>query len=214
MIAPVPRIKICGITRIEDARAAVELGVEMLGFVCWPGSPRFVEPAAVKAIVSGLPASVATVGVFVDQTVDSIVSICSATGLSVVQLHGNEPRSEWGRIGRPVIKAVGVTERLDVRELSTWPDEVTPLLDASDPVRRGGTGRVVDWGIAGAASLMRPIVLSGGLAPDNVARAVATVRPWAVDVSSGVEQSPGVKDARLLRAFVEAARGRCEVDGA
>ncbi len=204
------RIKMCGITRSEDARLAVQLGVEMLGFVCWPQSPRFITPERIRDIVDGLPASIATVGVFVDQPVEAITHTCSLGGLSVVQLHGNEPESEWSRVGLPVIKAIGVTGELDVRRLTQWPDEVTPLLDASDPIRRGGTGRVIDWRIAAQAASMRPILLSGGLTPLNVAEAVATVRPWAVDVSSGIELKPGVKDARLMRAFVEAAGGRTE----
>jgi phosphoribosylanthranilate isomerase len=201
-----PRIKICGITRYEDAHAAAELGVEMLGFVCWPQSPRYLDPIRIRAIVRELPRTVAAVGVFVDQPLDEIAGVVESAGLGVVQLHGSEPESMWQLIGSPVIKAVGVTGRHDVRAMLDWPASVTPLLDAHDPVRKGGTGRVIDWGVAELAAKARPIVLSGGLTPDNVAHAIRTVRPWAVDVSSGVEHAPGVKDMRLMRAFVAAVR--------
>jgi phosphoribosylanthranilate isomerase len=208
-----PLIKICGITRLDDAREAVELGVDLLGFVCWPDSPRYIEPPRIREILRSLPRPVAAVGVFVNQDGREIRTIAELAPFSLVQLHGDEPQDSWSAAGIPVIKAVGVGRRFDLRALDDWPPSVTPLLDAHDPVHRGGTGKVIDWTVAKRVARSRPIVLSGGLNPGNVADAIAIVRPWAVDVSSGVEVGPGVKDVRLMRAFVEAVRGRAAESG-
>lgn len=202
-----PLIKICGLTRLDDALAAVDLGVAMLGFVFWRQSPRWVEPVRVREIVKRLPRSTKAIGVFVNEASAVIDRIAETAGIHVVQLHGDEPELSWGRAGRPVIKAVGVRPDFDWRIIASWPAGVTPLLDADDPVRRGGTGRRVDWALAVEAARARPIILSGGLRPENVREAIAVVRPWAVDVSSGVESAPGQKDVTLMRAFVAAVRG-------
>ena len=145
-------------------------------------------------------------GVFVDQSLQEIASIVEEAGLGVVQLHGDEPVEMWEQIEWPVIKAVAVTGAFDAESLADWPVGVTPLLDAHDPARKGGTGRVIDWERAHAAARVRRIVLSGGLNPANVRSAIQKVRPWAVDAASGVEQHRGIKDRGLMQAFVEEVR--------
>jgi len=197
------RIKVCGITRLDDARRAAALGVDALGFVFWPGSPRCVSTGLAADIAAALPPFVATVGVFVNQPLDEIAAVVSAVGLSAVQLHGDEGPDTWSRVPGRCIKAVGVGAGFDAAALEAWPPRVWPLLDVFDPARRGGTGRVVDWGLAARAARVRRVILAGGLDASNVGDAIARVRPFAVDVSSGVEIEPGVKDPARVRAFVE-----------
>lgn len=197
-------VKICGITRIEDAVQAVESGASALGFVMWPKSPRYVTPAQVRAIVDELPRGTTTVGVFVDETVDGIRRVVEASGLGTAQLNDESRPEQMQGLGVPVVKVVTLA---NVEHLAAaWPADVTLLLDAHDPVRRGGTGMTVDWGRAGAIARQRRLILAGGLTPGNVADAVAEVRPYGVDVSSGVEASPGVKDHGKVYAFIAKAR--------
>ena len=200
------RVKICGIRRQDDAQRAVELGADALGFVFWPESPRFVDPYRALPIVSALPLFVATVGVFVDQAPEYVTGVAQLLNLSAIQLHGQEVPASYPR-HRRVIKSVPVTDGFDpVTAFAALPPRTTILLDAHDPIRRGGTGQVIDWSRAAAAARVRPIILSGGLTPENVGAAVATVGPYAVDVSSGVEAEPGVKDHAKLRAFFAALK--------
>jgi len=201
------RVKICGITRPEDAEAAVHLGADAIGFVFWPGSPRRVDPAVAHAIVRALPPFVTVVGVFVDQPVREVADIADAVGVGVLQLHGSEDPAAYLDAGRRLIKAIAL-EPADPVGLPAVPPQVTVLIDAHDPVRRGGTGRTVDWSLAALVARRRPVVLSGGLTAANVRRAVAEVRPYAVDVSSGVEIAPGVKDRDKLRDFFAALAPR------
>lgn len=198
------RVKVCGITRLEDAMLAAELGAAALGFVFWPQSPRFVDPEIAASIVRALPRAITAVGVFVDQPMDDVQRLAQAVGLSAVQLHGHESLDYAARLMQPVIKAVAVDERFAAESLDELPLEITVLLDAHDPVRRGGTGRTIDWRAAAYAAARRPIFLSGGLTPSNVADAIARVRPYGVDLSSGVESSPGIKDPVKLRALFAA----------
>jgi phosphoribosylanthranilate isomerase len=200
----VTQVKVCGIGRREDAALAVELGASALGFVFWPRSPRAVTAEQVREITQGLPPFVSRVGVFVNESAAAVRAAAARAGLTAVQLHGDEDAAEYAEIGLPVIKAVPVGESFTVSAVEEVPARVTVLLDAHDPIRRGGTGRVIEWTLASAAARLRPIILSGGLTPDNVKRAVAAVRPYAVDVSSGVEAAPGVKDEARLRAFFAA----------
>ena len=200
------RIKMCGFTRVEDAVRAADAGVDAIGLVFWPSSPRCVTVGQAASIVAALPPFVTTVGVFVNEALETIERVCEAAGLGAVQLHGDEPEAVWRRVSRPVLKAVGVTAGFEPAGLLSWPARVVPLLDVADAERRGGTGRCLDWDVAAAAARLRPLVLAGGLTPETVEQAVITVRPAAVDVSSGVETSPGVKDAALMRAFVQAVR--------
>lgn len=195
-------IKICGITREEDAALAVGLGARALGFVFWPDSPRYVTPERAREIIRELPPFVTPVGVFVNQPVADVNAIADRVGLGVVQLHGDESIDEASRVTRPVLKAVHAA---GARQATLeWPRRMMLLIDASDPVRRGGTGQTTDWTVAATLSSLRPAMLAGGLRPDNVAEAVARVRPFGIDVSSGVEAAPGVKDHQRLRAFFEA----------
>jgi phosphoribosylanthranilate isomerase len=201
-------VKICGITRPQDADLAARLGASALGFIFWPGSPRYVEPAAAKAIAASLPASVAKVGVFVDEPADAIARIMDEAGLDVAQLHGRET-PEFCRAlrlglkaGSRVIKAIGLAE--EPAPFGDFDPDIVLLVDAHDPARRGGTGRTVNWDAAREIASTRRTILAGGLNAANVKLAVRSVRPFGVDVSSGVESSPGIKDSNRLRSFFEA----------
>ena len=198
------RIKICGVTSIDDAQLAVDLGADAVGFVFWPASPRYITPERAGLIVATLPRFVTAVGVFVNQPPDQIRRVVDEVGLGAVQLHGEEPAEEWTTTPCQTIKAVGVDEAFDAASLMAWPNTVMPLLDVVDPEHRGGTGRSIDWGLAAAAAKTRRVMLAGGLRSDTVERAIDIVRPYAVDVSSGVEREPGVKDADRLEAFFAA----------
>jgi phosphoribosylanthranilate isomerase len=199
------RVKICGLRRLEDAMLAAELGADAVGFVFWPGSPRFLDPYRARDIARRLPPFLTTVGVFVDQPAEYVNGVADLLALGAVQFHGHEPAADYARASHRVIKAVAVGEAFDrTRDLDPVPPHVTVLLDAHDPVKRGGTGKPIDWTVAADVARTRRVILSGGLQPSNVQAAVEAVRPYAVDVSSGVESSPGVKDADKLRAFFSA----------
>lgn len=198
------RVKICGITTPDDAVLAAELGAAAIGLVFWPGSPRRVDEARALDVVRSLPRGVTAVGVFVDQPIDDVRRIADGTGLGAVQLHGSEPAEYALGLMQPVIKAVAVGDAFEPRAVDEWPSGITVLLDAHDPVRRGGTGRTIDWSRAAAAAARRPVFLSGGLTPANVAAAIRQVRPYGIDLSSGVETTPGVKDPAKLRALFDA----------
>ena len=194
-------VKICGITRLDDAQAAINAGAGALGFVFWPKSPRFIDPYRARDIVRALPPFVTPVGVFVDQPPEEVAAIASLVQLGAVQLHGDEPVTHAAAVRRSVIKALTLAAA-ERGELDVWPDHVTVLLDVHDPDRRGGTGRTIDWRAAAAVASRRRVVLAGGLTPENVVEAVSIVRPFGIDVSSGVERAPGVKDhARIATLF-------------
>jgi phosphoribosylanthranilate isomerase len=193
-------VKICGITRLEDAEAAVAAGASAIGFVFWPDSPRFVDPDTARQIAARLPAFVTPVGVFVNQPLQHVKAVASLVRLGAVQLHGDETPADAAALAMPVIKALPV----ESVATQTWPSSTVLLLDVHDPVKRGGTGRTIDWTAAAAIAAQRKILLAGGLTPDNVADAVARVRPFGIDVSSGVERAPGIKDHQRLRALFEA----------
>ena len=199
-------VKICGITRAEDALAAVALGANALGFVFWPASPRCIDPLKARHIVVTLPPSVTAIGVFVDQPAAEVTRIAEQVGLGAVQLHGHEDEKYVRAMNRPVIKAVPV-DGAQATEVARWPRDVTVLLDVHDPVKKGGTGRTIDWAAAAAVAAERNIILAGGLTADNVAEAVTTVHPYGIDVSSGVEAEPGIKDYERLRALFEVVHG-------
>jgi phosphoribosylanthranilate isomerase len=197
-------VKICGITSLQDAEAAVDAGASALGFVFWPKSPRFIEPHRARAIVAGLPAFVVPVGVFVNQPAAHVRGVAALVGLGAVQLHGDEDVLYVASIDYPVIKAVSMEGGADTDRIDVWPRRTTLLLDVHDPVNRGGTGRTIDWSAAAPIAARRRTLLAGGLNPDNVAEAIERVRPFGIDVSSGVERSPGVKDHARIRALFEA----------
>jgi phosphoribosylanthranilate isomerase len=199
------RVKICGVTTIDDALLAADLGASAIGIVLWPDSQRYVERAKAKDIVAALPPFISAVGVFVNQP-DEAEEIARDIGLSAVQFHGDEPPGTYRAFPIRVIKAVTVRDVSAREEAAAVPSTATVLLDAHDRVKRGGTGRVVDWEIAAIIARERPVILSGGLTAENVADAIATVQPCAIDVSSGVESKPGRKDPAKLRALFAAVQ--------
>jgi phosphoribosylanthranilate isomerase len=205
------RVKICGVTRPEDARLAAELGASAIGIVLWPGSPRYVESATARQIVASLPPFVSAVGVFVNQH-EAAERVAREIGLMVVQFHGDEPPGSYRTFPLRVIKSVTVRDASARAVAAAVPASATVLLDAHDRVKRGGTGRQIDWSIAAMIARERPVVLSGGLTDANVAEAVAAVRPYAIDVSSGVESSPGRKDPAKLRALFAVLRAADRAD--
>ncbi len=199
------RIKICGLTRIEDAQRAVDLGAAALGFNFYPPSPRYIEPEPARAIIRRLPPFVTALGVFADETdAGHVISLAREAGATAVQVHGPRcPALHELLSVFTLVVAVAVREGFKPEELR----KIKPsafLLDAFDPDRLGGTGRSFDWSVAREAKQYGPIILAGGLTPENVAQAVREVRPFAVDVASGVESAPGIKDPAKLRAFFAA----------
>ena len=198
------RVKVCGLRRGDDAALAIELGAHALGFVFWPRSPRAIDPAEARAITDTVPGDIDRVGVFVNQSPDDVRRIVDEAGLTAVQLHGDEDARDYAGCAPRVIKALPVGPGFTLAAVEGVPAEMTVLLDAHDPIRRGGTGRTIEWSVAAAAARVRPVILSGGLTPENVRTAVTMVQPFGVDVSSGVESAPGVKDESKLRAFFAA----------
>ncbi|MDD2486495.1 MAG: phosphoribosylanthranilate isomerase [bacterium] len=196
------RVKICGITDTGDALAAVAAGADALGFVFAPG-PRQVSVEKAAEIISALPPLVTTVGVFVDASAEDIRQTTAVCGLGAVQLHGNESPVICRELSPlRVIKAFRVAAEGDLRPLSEYTG-CAHLLDSRIEGLAGGSGKAFAWGLAaGAAAISSCLILAGGLNPGNVSEAIASVRPWAVDVSSGVESSPGIKDAKLIKEFV------------
>lgn len=200
------RIKICGITRPEDGVAAARLGVDAVGLVFHPASPRAVAPAQARAVAAALPPFVTTVGLFVDAAPDSVRAILDEVPLDLLQFHGDESPGDCAAFGRPYIKAVRMREGVDVAaEAERHADAAGILLDAYNPALAGGSGERFDWERV-PADLGVPVVLAGGLDAGSVAEAVATVRPYAVDVSSGVESAKGIKDPARMAAFATAVR--------
>lgn len=203
------KIKICGITNVDDAKVAVEAGADALGFVLYRKSPRFVEPAVVKRIVAELPPFVLPVGVFVNEELSLVRALIDDCGLGLAQLHGDETVSYCQDLGRSVMKALRLKDRgtfLTMAEFKGRANVRGVLIDAFSTQAYGGTGQTVDWTLAQEAAQSTPIVLAGGLTPANVAEAITSVRPYGVDVSSGVELSPGKKDHDKVKAFIRTAR--------
>lgn len=199
-----PRVKICGLTRHDDALLAVQLGAAAIGLVFWPSSPRVVSLDQARDVVRDLPKHVTRVGVFVNASPSEVASIVSAVNLDAIQLQGDEAIADYDSIPARIVRAMPLESEDDVAVASGLPSQVTVLVDAADRARRGGTGQRANWVHAAALAERRPIMLAGGLSADNVADAVRNVRPWAVDVSSGVEDAPGIKSADRLRAFFAA----------
>ena len=196
-------VKICGITRAQDADLAADLGASALGFVFWPGSPRCISLASARDVVRRNAGRVKSVGVFVDQTSEEVTRIMDVVGLDVAQLHGSESPEYCRALNRDVIKAIGLQDG-EPATLDGFEPDMLILIDAHDPSRYGGTGRTVNWNSARQIAASRKTILAGGLNPENITRAVAAVRPYGVDVSSGVEAAPGVKDASRFKRCFEA----------
>jgi phosphoribosylanthranilate isomerase len=202
------RIKICGITNLADARACVDLGADMIGLNFYPRSPRYIEPHRVREIVEAIPRSVLAVGVFVDTTAGEVRTITKTAGIECVQLHGDLPSETCRDLAHEfrVIRAFGTGGKFQPEDASLFSD-CDVLLDAHHAELRGGTGLTCDWSAARATlPFARFLLLSGGLNPQNVGDAIAAVSPHAVDVCSGVESAPGVKDYRAIEKFIAAAR--------
>lgn len=206
------RVKICGITREGDAHAAVACGATHLGFIFHRASPRYIAPEQARDIVRGLPSNIEPVGVFVDLAPDEVHRIVDLVGLSIAQLHGDESptqcRSSSPRVWKALrASAAGSEERNALlTACAAFGECEAMLVDAKADGAHGGTGKVSDWALAATLARTRPVVLAGGLNAANVVDAIATVRPWAIDVSSGVEDSPGLKSEEKMRAFFTALR--------
>ena len=200
------KIKICGITNATDAQLAAKLGADALGFNFYPESPRFVGRERVRAIVASLPPFVVPVAIFVDEAPEFIRETCDFCGIRTVQLHGEEAPAVLGKLrAYKIIKAFRIQSERDLIQLRKY-DADAFLLDAYAPDKRGGTGMSFNWQLAKSAASALPVLLAGGLNPDNVAEAIQVVNPYGVDVCSGVELEPGKKDRRLLRQFIQKAR--------
>ena len=192
------RVKICGITNKEDALIAADLGADALGFVFAKGSPRIITSEAARNIIDKLPPFIVPVGVFVDSSVEEIISIIEHTGIQCVQLHGNESPSECSKINVPVIKAFRVDEHFQADILLRFPARAY-LLDTFVKESAGGTGKTFDWNTALAAKAYGRIILAGGLTPENISDAIKKVQPYGIDISSSIESVPGKKDKQKLQ---------------
>ena len=204
-----PKVKICGITNAEDAAVAVDAGADALGFVFYRKSPRYIEPTLARQIVMSLPPLVIPVGVFVDEEQQVVRNLMDDCGLALAQLHGNESAIYCKELGRTVLKALRVKDRSTFLALAEFRGRAGVrgfVLDAFSDQAYGGTGQVIDWQLAAEAAKAASVLLAGGLTPDNVEKAIQAVQPYGVDVSSGVERTPGKKDHEKVRAFIRAVR--------
>lgn len=207
--SPVPsymiKVKICGITNLDDALLAVHAGADALGFVFYEASPRHVSPEQAAGIISHLPPFIQTVGLFVNEALAVVNDTADACGLDIIQLHGEESPQFCAGVRRRVIKALRVRDAACLKPMESY--RVSSfLLDAWSSTAHGGTGQTFNWDIAADAARKERIVLAGGLSPDNVADAIRQVLPYGVDVSSGVEATPGIKDAVKTREFIRIAK--------
>jgi phosphoribosylanthranilate isomerase len=206
MKTPRTRVKICGVTRLEDALAAAEAGADAVGFVFYGKSPRAVNAEQAAAMALALPPFLGRVGLFVDAPPDEVAAVLARVPLDLLQFHGGESPAYCREFGRPYLKAVPMGEGMDpVAYMDAYPEAAGFLLDSHGNGRVGGTGETFEWDRI-PRDLRHCVVLAGGLNPDNVAEAVRRVRPWAVDVSSGVEARPGIKEPERIRAFMNEVR--------
>ena len=199
------RVKLCGLTRLEDVLLGVELGVDAFGFNFIEDSPRRITPAQARDLCAAVPPFTSRVGVFADQLPRVMEATALLAGLTCLQLHGDEPPESCRSIALPWYKAHRVGEDFQPESVSRYRSS-TCLLDAYEPGRKGGTGTTFDWSVARLTSAYARVIVAGGLTPVNVGDAIATARPYAVDVGSGVESAPGKKDRRLLREFMQRVR--------
>ena len=195
------KVKICGMTNLKDVKVAVDGGVDAVGFIFYKKSPRSVTMQAVRKIVLELPPFVDSVGVFVNETAEQINKIADRCNLDRVQLHGNESPTFCKKIRRRVIKAIRVKDIQSLKKLSDYPVS-SFLLDTFSEDQYGGTGKVFDWNLAYPAKKYGPIILAGGLTPNNVRQAIQRIQPYGVDVCSGVESQPGIKDHKKMQTFL------------
>lgn len=196
------RVKVCGITRVEDALAAVEAGADAIGLVFYEPSPRYVRINQAKEIAESVPAFVTVVALFVNAESEYVQEVLNNVRIDLIQFHGDEENDFCSQFQRPFIKAQRVRQATDVVASSLrFPDALAILLDSYKPGVPGGTGETFDWSMI-PANQTKPLILAGGLAPDNIAHAIEQVQPFAVDVSGGVEQSKGIKDPAKIDAFL------------
>jgi phosphoribosylanthranilate isomerase len=202
------RVKICGITNAADAHAAIDAGANLLGFNFYAKSPRRISEADAAKIRSQLPKKIKAVGIFVNAPPSEVAALCKSLKLHAAQLHGDETPEEVAELASslPVFKAFGVEPDFPLATLDEYPEAYAFLFDAGHTGQYGGTGHTTDWDVARRATVGRRIILAGGLKVENVAAAVRIVRPYGIDVASGVESRPGKKDHGLLREFVEEVR--------
>ena len=201
MVIPRVKIKICGMTQLKDALFAIEQGADAVGFIFYKKSPRSTTMKTVRDIILKLPPLAGTVGVFVDETVERVNKVADYCGLDMVQLHGDESPAFCRKIHRRVIKAFRVKDFQSIKQLRKYSVSGF-LLDTFSDNLHGGTGKTFDWNLVLPAKKIGPVILAGGLTPSNIRQAVSQVRPYGVDVCSGVEKSPGVKDPEKVRAFL------------
>jgi phosphoribosylanthranilate isomerase len=199
------RIKICGITNVHDALAAADYGADAVGFVLYKSSPRYIDTKAVKNIISQLPPFVTTVGVFADTDERDIRAIVEDCGLDVIQLQGDEPADLCRRLGGRVIKAIRIRDKFSLNRMIPYKVRAF-VLDTYREGQLGGTGETFDWSLATEAKKFGKIILAGGLTPENIRQAIEQVRPYGVDVSTGVEERLGKKDPSKLKVFIETAK--------
>lgn len=199
------RVKVCGITNSDDAFRAVELGADALGFIFYKGSKRYIDPRDAHPIISSLPPFVSSVGVFVNQGPDEIREAVETSGVDTVQLHGDETPGFCAMLPYKLIKAIRVKDTVNTEEVELYP-VLAILFDKHTDEMYGGTGKSFDWGVLKGIAISKKVILSGGLTPENVSRAIETVRPYGVDVSTGVEDSPGKKNHMKMRKFIEAVK--------
>jgi len=199
------KIKICGITNLQDALAAVDYGTDALGFVFYPNSPRYVTIDEAREITAQLPPFVMTVGVFVNEKPEKIREVMASANLKALQLQGDEPPQDCS-VWSPTIKAFRVKDFIDLNPLENYKGISAYLLDTYAPASYGGTGQIFNWDIALEAKRFGKIILAGGLTPENIEKAIRWVKPYAVDVSSGIEAEKGKKDLKKMREFIERAR--------
>jgi phosphoribosylanthranilate isomerase len=203
------KVKVCGITSYEDAVMVLDCGVDALGFNFFPRSPRYINPAEARRIIRRLPPLFISVGLFVNASKEEAEEIASAAGMQILQLHGNESPEYCRQLSKwPLIKAVRIGNSPVEENLNEYPVQAF-LLDSRDDTLFGGTGKSFDWNLALEIGQIRPTIVAGGLRPDNVGEAIRVVRPYGVDVCSGVESAPGKKDARKLIEFMNEVRNVC-----
>jgi phosphoribosylanthranilate isomerase len=197
------RVKICGITREEDARAVVDAGADALGLVFYPESPRSVGIDQARRLAAAVAPFVTVTGLFVNATAARVREVMAAVPLGLLQFHGAETNAQCNCFGLPFIKSIAIRDEMDVSSaMAGYPDAAAVLLDTWQPHLHGGSGKSFDWNRVPAASDI-PVILAGGLTPDNVEQAIRTARPYAVDVSSGVESARGIKSAEKIQAFMK-----------
>lgn len=197
------RVKICGITNVEDALKASYYGAWAVGFIFYKKSPRYISPSKARKIIEALPPFVTPVGVFVDQSEKAVKDVCRFARIKTVQFHGEETPVYCKRFGDyKIIKAFSVSSFIDIKRISKYKVDAY-LFDTYSPDEKGGTGKTFDWDILNHYKFEKPVILSGGLNAETITPALKTLTPYAIDVSSGVEKSPGIKSPQLIRTFFE-----------